>query len=331
MSKSWNWTIDLNPGTSAGYVQRRPKPRAYPYDAGFLTDLSEAFRTARPGHYSIWIVSPPGYSHSRCFEEVALGLQSAFLDLGFRAPVVSDPDLAEGRVVVLGPHLLSHVPDAPLPGETILFNLEQVADGSVWFTDDYRDRLKRHVVWDYSSQNVEALRQMGIDGATLCPIGYAPPLTRIEPARNQDIDVLFIGSVNERRRAVLNQLREAGIAVHRGFNVYGRDRDTAFSRAKIILNMHMYDAKVFEVVRVSYLLANRLCVVSETGADPELESPFKGGVAFAPVDKLPETCKRLLENHNARQTLADEGFQLFSAMYQRRFLEEALRNSGMSA
>jgi hypothetical protein len=327
MPKDWNWTVDLGTGSGHASFQPATKPSAYPYDAGFLSDASEAYRKARAGRYSIWIVSPPGYSHSRCFEEVALGLQSAFLELGYRVPVVADPAISSGKVVVLGPHLLSHVDQSNWPAEMILFNLEQVSENSSWMTGDYRERLRRHMVWDYSPGNIQALQHMGISNVTLCPIGYASNLSRIRPAQPQDIDVLFIGSINQRRRQILNNLQAAGIDVRWGFDIYGRERDNYFARAKLVLNMHMYDAKVFEIVRVSYLLANRVCVVSETGADPELENKFKDGVAFADVDELAETCQRLLGNPDARRMLQDEGFRIISALPQRDFLQAALEES----
>ena len=199
---------------------------------------------------------------------------------------------------------------------------------SYWMTGDYRKRLRRHMVWDYSPGNIQALHEMGISDVTLCPIGYASNLSRITPAQQQDIDVLFIGSINQRRRQILNNLQAAGIDVRWGFDIYGRDRDNYFARAKLVLNMHMYDAKVFEIVRVSYLLANRVCVVSETGADPELESKFTDGVAFADVDELAETCQRLLGDPVARRILQDEGFATISSLPQRDFLRAALEESG---
>jgi hypothetical protein len=61
--------------------------------------------------------------------------------------------------------------------------------------------------------------------------------------------------------------------------VYGQARDALVARARIQLNVHYYEAKVFEVVRVSYLLANGRFVVSETGADAEEEASFGPGVA----------------------------------------------------
>jgi hypothetical protein len=330
MPKDWNWSVDLDVGSSAGQVQLATKPAEYPYAAGFLSDASDAYRNARAGQFSIWIVTLPGYSHSRCFEEVALGLQSAFLDLGYRVPVVADPANTSGRVVVLGPHLLSHVDESTWPAEMILFNLEQVSENSSWITDEYVARLQRYVAWDYSPANIEALRGMGVAGVTLCPIGYAPPLTRIRHSNEQDIDVLFIGSLNRRRRQILSDLQAAGIGVRWAFDVYGRDRDDAFSRAKIILNMHLYESKVFEIVRVSYLLANRLCVVSETGSDPELEQAFEGAVAFAAASHLADTCARLLQDPRARETLRETGYEVFSAMRQSHYLRDALKASGFA-
>ena len=118
-------------------------------------------------HYCIWIVSPPGYTHSRCFEEVALGLSEAFGALGYDAPVVTQPELVTGTPIILGCNLLGAT--AP-PAGAILFNLEQISLDSVWLGAGYIDLLRRHRVWDYSTRNVSALAELGI-AATLCEIG----------------------------------------------------------------------------------------------------------------------------------------------------------------
>ena len=94
MSNDWNWTVDLGSAQGVGQRSPAPRPKEYPHDAGFLSDSVEAFRTARSGEYCIWIVSPPGYSHSRCFEEVALSFQAAFLELGYRVPVHAQASIA---------------------------------------------------------------------------------------------------------------------------------------------------------------------------------------------------------------------------------------------
>jgi hypothetical protein len=271
--------------------------------------------------YSIWIVSPPNYIHSQAFDEVALGLNAAFRTLGLECEIVREPSRLGDITIVLGGNLLSAVP-VPQGKRLILFNLEQITPGSPWLTDAYIALLRRYPVWDYSEGNIAELARMGI-AATHCGIGYVPELTRIA-AVPEDIDVLFVGSVNDRRLTVLKQLATQGVNVEARFNVYGAERDAFLARSKIMLNVHFYDARLFEIVRVSYLLANSKCVVSETGADRAIEQQFEPGIAFAPYEKLAETCMRLLQNPAARRETAEAGFARIKTMPQSEYLRRAL-------
>ncbi len=56
------------------------------------------------------------------------------------------------------------------------------------------------------------------------PVGYVPELTRIAAAPAEDIDILFYGSMNERRNNVISQLRQAGLNAHTVFGTYGPAR-----------------------------------------------------------------------------------------------------------
>ncbi|MDB5453725.1 MAG: type 12 methyltransferase [Caulobacteraceae bacterium] len=272
--------------------------------------------------FSIWIVTPPGYVHSRCFEEVALALSEAFAVLGFAAPVVTDPARVEGTPVVLGANLIGRIA-GPTPPRMILYNLEQVHAGSAWFEPAYVELLRRFPVWDYSVRNIRALAERGV-AASLCSVGYSPGLTRIPHALMQDIDVAFFGSENPRRIAVLQALQRGGLKVHAAVGVYGAERDALLARSKIVLNLHFHEAQVFEIVRVSYLLANKLCVVSEIGFDRDLEAPFAKGVAFAAYGELVAACRFLLQRPDARRRIAQAGFEAFKAMDQAPRLKAAL-------
>ena len=274
------------------------------------------------GGYCVWIVSPAGYTHSRCFEDVARGLSEGFAELGFYAPVVTQRDQIAGRAVVLGANLLAKSGQPP-PADAILYNLEQVQTGTTWMTPQYVDLLKGHAVWDYSARNIEALGGQGI-AASLCGIGYTPGLTHIAPAPVQDIDVLFFGSMNPRRRAVLQDLIARGVRVVAVFDVYGAERDALIARSRIVINLHFYEAQVFEIVRVSHLLANRICVVSESGLDLALEAPFRQGIAFAPYESLVQTCLELLADPKRRAALATAGHEAFRARPQAPMLRAAL-------
>ena len=271
--------------------------------------------------FSIWIVTVADHSHSRCFEEVALSLQEAFAALGMDVPIVTEAADIRGTAIVLGGHLLPRLGRAA-PDDLILYNLEQIYGNSPWLHPEYVALLRRYPVWDYSARNVSALAELGVS-ARLCGVGYMPGLTRIESA-HKDIDVLFVGSQNKRRYKILDDIGAAGATVVAVFDFYGDKRDALIARARIVLNMHFYDAKVFEIVRVSYLLANRACVVSETGADPDLEAPLADGVAFAAYDELAPTCLRLLGDEDERERLAAKGFERMRALSQVDMLRRAL-------
>jgi len=279
-----------------------------------------ARRPARPSllpaaltmRFAVAVISPLGYVHSQAFAEVAESLHHALFGLGHESVLSSRLDNRRRRHIVLGANLLPRHPQ-PLPADAIVVNLEQIAPGSKWMVPAYLDILAAAgTVWDYSRANIDALRTLGI-AADLVPIGFVPALRRIQP-QTADIDVLFYGSVNERRHRVLEALRARGLRVEAVFGVYGRERDALIARAKLVLNMHYYDAKVFEIVRVSYLLANGICVVSERGSDPGAEAPFDGGIAFAAYDELVDRCVALLADPAAREALATRGQQQFMQM-----------------
>jgi hypothetical protein len=272
--------------------------------------------------YSIWVVSPPNYSHSQCFDEVAIGLQAAFRALSLKAGIFREPSQLGDITIVLGANLLPYV-TVPLSKRLVLFNLEQITPGSSWLNGEYLSLLGRYPVWDYSERNVAELGRMGIR-AQHCGIGYMPELTRIAPLE-EDIDVLFIGSLNERRIAVLKQIAARGPQVEARFNVYGSARDGLIARSKIVLNLHFYESRVFEIVRVSYLLANRKCVVSEAGSDSLFESQFVPGIAFVRYHELAEACLQLLRDPARRNALARSGFDRIASLPQTEYLREALR------
>jgi tetratricopeptide (TPR) repeat protein len=273
--------------------------------------------------FAVAIVSPPNFQHSKAFHEVAEGLHHALVALGHDSVVTNRLDLDERRTIVLGGNLLIRHGLEP-PKNPIFYNLEQLGDDLPSMTlPAFSDLFRRYPTWDYSQANIERLAAMGLPRPTYVPIGYVPELTRIAPAA-EDIDVLFYGASYQRRYAVLKDLRDRGLRVKWLSGVYGPSRDAWIARSKIVLNIHYWEAKIFEITRVSYLLANRRAVVSERGADPTLERDLESGVAFADYDELVDRCVQLLGDERARRELAERGYQAFSARSQADILHRAL-------
>jgi hypothetical protein len=262
------------------------------------------------GQYAVSIATQPGFVHSEAFREVAESVHYGLCALGHDSVLTDRTDLPGRRHIVFGSNLIA-LAESRLPADSVLYNLEQIYDGSPWLTQDLLALFRRHTVWDYSLANIEALGRHGVAARHL-PIGYVPELTRIPAAPWRDIDVLFIGSIVERRLAVLQVLHERGANVIPAFGVYGAERDALIARAKIVLNVHMHEAKVFEIVRVSYLLANRCFVVSERGSDLAGERPYEEGVAFAEYPALVNACLGFLDDERARDRTARRGFDLIT-------------------
>ena len=109
--------------------------------------------------------------------------------------------------------------------------------------------------------------------------------------------------MNERRAAVLNKLRARGLNVVDLFDVYGVDRDAAIARAKVVANIHFYETATFEAVRVSHLLANGVCVVSEGRADDPDAADLADGLTFCLLDAFTETCVALVADDGRRRSM----------------------------
>ena len=279
---------------------------------------------AEPGTvFTVWIVSPPGLDNKPVFDDVAFGLARALGDLGFSAAVERDPSRIRGRPIVLGAPWLALYPGLKLPPSAVIFNMEQIHPESPFLTPDFLRLLSRCEVWDYSRRNMAALAGLGARRLRYCGIGYSPLWTRIPPA-GEEVDVLFYGAVNPRRLDVLRALAAAGCKVAVADNLYGEKRDRLIARSRIVLNLHFFPARLFEIVRVSYLLANKRFVVSERGADPDLETPFEGGVAFADYPGLVNCCLAHLRDPEARARVAEQGFAQIRARPQTAFLRAAL-------
>jgi hypothetical protein len=261
--------------------------------------------------FAVRLVRPPGYRHSDALLEVAEAVEHGVRALGHDVVLRSEPTTDARRDIVVGWHLLDP-DDASTTPDAVFYNLEQVSDDTRWLKPRHLDLLRRRRVWDYSALNIGKLAALGID-ATHVPIGYAPGWTRIERMA-EDIDVLFYGSMSQRRLDVIEAIESAGAVVEVSTGVYGAERDALIARSRIVLNMHYYDAQVFEIVRVSYLLANRRFVVSERGRDLALERPFEGGIAFGTYEELPALCHRYMHARAERRAIAERGFEVMRSM-----------------
>lgn len=258
----------------------------------------------------VCLIQPLGYVHSLGLLEVCQLLAATFESLGWRAKVTVNHLEAEALNVVVGYHLLKPGDAALFAGhKVVIYQLEQATQGADWLT---RERLAvlgaASEVWDYSSENIAALRRNGIRRVRELRLGFHPALRKIAQREEsaKDIDVLFYGSINERRANVLDALKKR-CSVKTLFGVYGDERDGWIARSRIVLNIHHYSSKIMEQVRLSYLLNNECFVISEESE----QNPFGEGIVSAPYDELAAQCELYLADLPARHAAAARGFEQF--------------------
>ena len=265
------------------------------------------------------VVTPPVelFPHALAFREIAMTVHCGLQQLGHQSVQTNVP-LYDHRNIIIGLHCFEKY-DAGIPKGSIVYQMEQYD-----WTFPNLESLKSYEVWDFSETNVRRLENIGIK-AKHVPIGYVPELTYIQLAETRDIDVLFYGCRSVRRTAVLDAISNAGINVVTLEAAYDQ-RDEHIARSKIVLNMHYADIPgIFEVVRVSHLLANRACVISETGFDQE---SFEGGLFFASYSKLAETCIEAIKHYWSLEwakVVGDTGFEAMKRFDEVEILKEALR------
>lgn len=272
--------------------------------------------------FHITIMRPqegPGKFYSQAFHEVAETLAYGLVQLGHEVSYKSNGFLPGAQNIVLGPQFADG--QTEFPEGTILYNLEPIGGNDRMLMSP--DLSKRYVIWDYSPANIAHWTRNHI-AARCVPIGYVRELTRIMPVPRPDIDVLFYGSVNSRRAKVLSELQQIlgrdRVVVAGGF---GKERDAMIARARLVLNLHYYDSpKLFEWVRVSYLLANMKAVVSEESDDFPIA--LVGAVRSAPYGDLVAACLDLLDDTEQRLGLQENGFHMFSKIRETDVLKAAL-------
>ena len=273
--------------------------------------------------FSLVKVIPEGAYSSHCFDDIILPLYYAFARLGYRVEIRTNSFHPHSRNIFFGTCQAPGLSLDAFPANSVIFNLEQLTSPSCpWNNSGYIAQLQRFSVWDYSPRNVRYLRKsLGLKHTEYLPLGYVPEMTRLRASFPQDIDVLFYGSVNERRAKVLQQLTDAGLRVGILQGVYGTERDHAIARAKCILNIHYYVPATLELPRLGYCLANAKAVVSERRRETEILAGLNAACAYASYEELVPAVKRLLHDAKARKEQAGADFAAFSALRQEDFLE----------
>ena len=214
------------------------------------------------------IVQPQGYVHSLGLVDPARYLRFQLRRFGARVTMAKNRLRHDAVNFVFGAHLGF---DAALRQRysCVFVNLEQLGEGGANVAAGYPELLRTSAVIDYDAHNVPAYAADAGD-VPIAPMWHAPYLEPQQPIplEQRPIDLLFFGSMNPRRRALLDRIEALGLEVATFDSpMYGPERDSFIAQAKAVVNLHFYPSARFEQVRVSHCLSLGTPVISERSAD----------------------------------------------------------------
>jgi len=279
-------------------------------------------------HYHLMHCIPDPRMHGlngykEVIETVAWGLEQ----FGHQVSYALNQAAPDATNIVFGAQVMSLGALKQLPAGTIIYNFEQLRDATqVGAEIRYYAQAPHFEIWEYTVANVPSWRALGRDEVKIVPVGYAPILTRIAKAPRQDIDVLIYGLSGERRLQTFHGLSRAGLSTVFVSGLYGAARDELISRAKVVLNINLYpQTRIFEIVRVSYLLANSKAVVADLDVNTSIEDDIRPAVKFASsLQELLNLCEGLANNERERAKLEELGCSCIRRRDIRGILKDAL-------
>jgi hypothetical protein len=232
-------------------------------------------------------MQPSGYVHSLGFLDQARFARYQFRDLGSMVTIGKNRLREDSINVVFGAHLGF---DAALKQRytCVFFNLEQLGEGGASVSQDYMNLLRTSAVIDYDERNLAAYACKSGD-IPVVSFQYAPYLASASNLRLHDrpIDLLFFGSINERRKAILKRIEACGWNVARFDQpLYGDERDQFIRQAKAVFNCHFYESSRFEQARAFHTLSLGTPVISERADQTTPPPAFENAVTWVSDEQI---------------------------------------------
>jgi len=197
-----------------------------------------------------------------------------------------------------------------LPQNYIIWNLEPLSPGSPHLTMRLVNKIRNaKILLHYNPNEIEYVKQFN-NNVIYFPFSYHRSLEnmyRLNLPIKEDIDVLFYGSPNEYRLKTIDTIRKSGINIIVPGLVFTHKRDEYIYRSKIVLLINYFDNNP-DIVRVTYLLSQKKCIVVDSFGNDELRNIYK---SFPIVENtmLIETIQELLLNKDKREKIENDSYK----------------------
>ena len=230
------------------------------------------------------------------FKDIALIIYNYLFNENYNIKITDtiDEDTDELYIILGANNLVSK-----LPKNYIIYQFEQ--RHSEWFNKKYISILKKaKFIWDYSIENIKYIQEKyNIKNIDYIPLKYSLANNYYQKKKNikKDIDILFLGSLNDRRKSILDKLKLKFNVYIGNLNLWDEKRNEILFRSKIVLNINFYENGILELARLSYLLSNRAFIISENGFNKELSKKMSDFMILTNYNNIIDTVNNCLNNY----------------------------------
>jgi hypothetical protein len=147
------------------------------------------------------------------------------------------------------------------------------------------------MVWDYTSN---------------FRFGYSL-LNEIEFEESKPIDVLFYGSLNDRRRNILSKIDNCKILDPTDTNSWFPNLWNSIRNSKIVLSINYYNSSNNDMARIAPLLSNNIFTISEKCSDERVNNIED--LIIVDYNDIPDVCKYYLKHPEKRISMKKRGYE----------------------
>ncbi len=188
----------------------------------------------------------------------------------------------------------------------------------------YMSLLKSSRVLDYSKKSKKYVTNFN-----LLPM---PPFYKSNISDTKVMDVLFVGSINERRKIAFTILQNQGVKIKIGFKIFGNDLFQYIQKSKLFIDINYHDNDaIFNMFRFCLCANTGTIYTGEVGVTseyPEVEE-LLGMTITRDIETLPNIITKLLSDKeywlnalNVQRNIAEKleaKFQIFFNLFGKEF------------
>lgn len=203
------------------------------------------------------------------------------------------------------------------PKDTIILNMEQLDNKSD--IPEHREKITKYInhlskydIIDYDPFNIDLIKKKFSKQCGILSFGYTDDLHFIKEynENEKDIDVLFLGFDNPKRKYIREELLKYNINCIFKTGVFGNDRINLLKRSKIVLNIPGH-GDLFQISRIGFLLNNNCFVISEKTSCYHFYNHLEMGIVYANYDDFILTVIEYISKPNERKKISEIGHSLY--------------------